>query len=51
MIIIVLFLSAVWALILTVPIHSRGSVNKWCNAKCLQISLNDETNLSTYNIS
>ncbi len=34
--IIVRFLSAVWTLILTAPIHYRGSiVGKWCNAKFL----------------
>ncbi len=36
--IIVLFLSAVWTLILTAPIHCRHPLlNKWCNAKFLQI--------------
>ncbi len=34
--IIVIFLSAVWTLILTAPIHSSGSVvSKWCNAKSM----------------
>ncbi len=33
-----LFLSAVWTLILTAPIHCRGSlVNEWCRATFLQI--------------
>ncbi len=36
--IIVMFLSAVCTLILTAPIHCRGSTeSKWCNAKFLQI--------------
>ncbi len=35
--IIVMFLSAVWTLILTAPIHCRGSlVSKWCNATFFQ---------------
>ncbi len=47
--IIVVFLSAVWHLILTAPIHCRlcgGSiVSKLCNAKCIQICSNEETSL------
>ncbi len=36
--IIVMFLSAVWTLILTAPIHCRASIcEKWCNATFLQI--------------
>ncbi len=40
--IIVMFLSVVWTLILTAPIHSRGSIR--CNATFLQICFNEETN-------
>ncbi len=37
--IIVMFLSAVWTLVLTAPIHYMDPlVSKWCNAKFLQIS-------------
>ncbi len=33
-----MFLSAVWTLILTAPIHCRGSFGEqWCNTKFLQI--------------
>ncbi len=41
----VIFLSAVWSLILTAPIHCRG---KWAsaNAKFLQIYSDEETNSS-----
>ncbi len=35
--IIVMFLSTVWTLILTAPIHCRAVVSKWCNATFLQI--------------
>ncbi len=46
--IIMMFLWAVWTLILTAPIHCRASiaetVNKWCNATFLQIYSDEETN-------
>ncbi len=43
--IIVMFLSAVWTLILTAPIHCKESmVSKWCNAKFLQICSDEESN-------
>ncbi len=51
--IIVMFLSAVWTLILTAPIHCRGSIGerviacKWQDANFLQICSNEETNWST----
>ncbi len=42
-----MFLSAVWTLILTAPIHYRALVSKWCNVKFLQICSDEETNWST----
>ncbi len=45
--IIVMFLSAVWTLILTAPIHCRGSTSQGCNATFLQICCHEETNSST----
>ncbi len=45
---IIMFLSVLWTLILTAPIHRRASiaetVNKWCNATFLQIYSDEETN-------
>ncbi len=41
--IIVMFLSAVWTLILMAPIHCKGA----SNAKFLQICTDEETNSST----
>ncbi len=35
--IIVMFLPAVWTLILTAPIHFRWSIRKWRNSNILQI--------------
>ncbi len=50
--IIVMFLSAVWILILTAPIHCRGSIgDKWWNATFLQICSDEETNSSTFGLS
>ncbi len=48
--IIVMFLSAVWTLILTAPIHFRGSIGEqvmYCNAKFLQTCLNKVINSCT----
>ncbi len=48
--IIVMFLSAVWTLILTAPIHCRGSIGEqvmYCNAKFLQTCLNKVINSCT----
>ncbi len=46
--IIVMFLSAVWALILMAPFTAEDPlVSKWCNAKFLQICSDEETNSST----
>ncbi len=46
--IIVMFLSAVWTLILTAPICSRGSIgDEWFNVISLQICSDEETNSST----
>ncbi len=45
--IIVMFLSAVWTLILTAPIHCRGFIGEqvmYSNATFLQICSNEETN-------
>ncbi len=44
--IIVMFLSAVWTLILTAPIWDP-LVSKWCNAKFLQICSDEKTNSLT----
>ncbi len=45
--IIVMFLSAVWTLILTAPIHCRGSIaEQVMYAKFLQICSNEESNSS-----
>ncbi len=47
---IVMFLSAVWTLILTAPIHCRVIpllVSKWWNVTFLQIFSDEETNFST----
>ncbi len=40
--IIVMFLSAVWTLILMAPIHCIPLVSKWCNAKLIQICSDEE---------
>ncbi len=46
--VIVMFLSAVWTLILTAPIHYSGSAGeKRCKAKFLQICSDEEINSST----
>ncbi len=45
--IFVMFLSAVWTLILTAPIHIHWWASKWCNVTFIQICSNEETNLST----
>ncbi len=43
-----MFLSAVWTLILTAPIHRRASIGEpRCNATFLQICSDEETNSST----
>ncbi len=43
--IIVMFLSAVWTLILTAPIAEGPTASKWCNAKFLQIYSNEKNKL------
>ncbi len=46
--IIEVFLSAVWTLILTAPIHCMDPLaSKWCNAKFLQICSDEEINSAT----
>ncbi len=45
LLIIVMFLSAVWTLILTAPIHCKASIG---NAKFHQICSDKETNSCTY---
>ncbi len=45
--VIVMFLSAVWTLILTAPIRCRGSIGERWNAKFLQMCSDEETNLFT----
>ncbi len=46
-VLIVMFLLAVWTLILTAPIHCRWSIGyKWCNAKFPQISYDEEKLIS-----
>ncbi len=39
----VMFLSAIWTLILTAPIHCRGCTGEQVVAKCPNISSNKET--------
>ncbi len=47
--IIVMFLSAVWTLILTAPIHCRGYIGEQAS-KFLHVSFNEETNSSTVHV-
>ncbi len=50
--IIVMLLSVAWTLILTAPIHCRGSIGEQVmecyNGKLFQICFNEETHLSTF---
>ncbi len=46
--IIVMFLSAVWTLILTAPIHCSASIADARNAVLLQICSNEETNSTSW---
>ncbi len=47
--IIMMFLSAIWTLILTAPILTAEDplMSQWCNATFLQICSSKETNSST----